>query len=130
MNIVLAYDDSSAAKLALERAKIHALAFKAHIFVVTSIKGGSGKARADVQKAEASLEKTKEYFDSQGISCETRLLVRGLAAGEDLVLFAREKDADELIIGIKKRSKVGKLMFGSTAQYVILNAQCPVLAVK
>jgi nucleotide-binding universal stress UspA family protein len=130
MNIIIAYDNSSAAKLALERAKQHAVAFKARILVVTSMEGGSGESKDKVRKAEANLEKVKSRFDAQGIECETHLLIRGLTAGEDIVLFAQEKDADELIIGIKKRSKVGKLMFGSTAQYIILNAPCPVLAVK
>ncbi len=130
MNIIVAYDNSSAAKLALDKAKQHAAAFTARILVATSLEGGAGESKDEVRKAESNLEKVKSEFDAQGIDCETHLLIRGLTAGEDIVLFAREQDAEELIIGIKKRSKVGKLMFGSTAQYVILNAPCPVLAVK
>ena len=79
---------------------------------------------------EVNLEKAKAVFDAKGIDCETHLLIRGLTAAEDIVLFAQEKNAYELIIGNKKRSKVGKLMLGSTAQYIILKAPCPVVAVK
>jgi nucleotide-binding universal stress UspA family protein len=57
-------------------------------------------------------------------------LVRGLPAGEDLVNFSKEAQVHEIIIGIRNRSKVGKLIFGSTAQFVILEANCPVLSVK
>ena len=56
--------------------------------------------------------------------------MRGNAPGEDIVSFANESRADLIVIGVKKRSKVGKLMFGSTAHYIILEADCPVLAVK
>ncbi len=56
--------------------------------------------------------------------------MRGLEAGEDLVRLAREEEIDEIYIGVKKRSKVGKFIFGSTAQYVILEAPCPVVTVK
>jgi nucleotide-binding universal stress UspA family protein len=58
------------------------------------------------------------------------VLISDLEPGEDLVQFAEENKIDEIIIGIRKRSKVGKLMFGSTAQYVILNAPCPVVSIK
>jgi nucleotide-binding universal stress UspA family protein len=53
-----------------------------------------------------------------------------MTSGEDLVEFAEENKIDEIIVGVKRRSKVGKLLMGSTAQYVILNASCPVVTVK
>jgi nucleotide-binding universal stress UspA family protein len=69
-------------------------------------------------------------MDAEGIASETHVLVRGLTPGEDIVDFAVDKKVDEIIIGIEKRSKVGKLLFGSNAQYIILEAPCPVVSVK
>ena len=40
------------------------------------------------------------------------------------------EDVDLVFIGVEKRSKVGKLLFGSTAQHVILNSPCPVVTVN
>ncbi|MEJ2284271.1 MAG: universal stress protein [Desulfobacterales bacterium] len=53
-----------------------------------------------------------------------------MSPGEDLVQFVKDREIDELIVGVKRRSKVGKLIFGSNAQYIILMAPCPVVAVK
>lgn len=44
--------------------------------------------------------------------------------------YAADQEVDEIIIGIKKKSKLGMLLFGSTVQHVILEAHCPVLLVK
>jgi nucleotide-binding universal stress UspA family protein len=76
------------------------------------------------------LEYAKTLFEEDNITCNTHLLIRGLSAGEDLVEFANENEVDEIIVGVKRRSKVGKLLMGSTAQYVILQSQCPVVTVK
>ena len=86
--------------------------------------------KKDIIEAEKNLKKVKEYFDGIGVKSETHLLVRGLDAGEDLVKFARQNNVDEIILGVRSRSKVGKLIFGSTAQIVILESHCPVLTVK
>jgi nucleotide-binding universal stress UspA family protein len=69
-------------------------------------------------------------FADKGLDCRTHLLIRGLAPGEDILEFAKESKVDEIIVGVKRRSKVGKLLMGSTAQYVILQAPCPVVTVK
>jgi nucleotide-binding universal stress UspA family protein len=51
-------------------------------------------------------------------------------AGEDLVELAEDTGAAFIVIGLRRRSPVGKLLLGSNAQRVLLDASCPVLAVK
>jgi nucleotide-binding universal stress UspA family protein len=53
-----------------------------------------------------------------------------MAPGEDLVQFAKDNAVDEMVVGVKRRSKVGKILMGSTAQFVVLQAPCPVVTVK
>ena len=49
---------------------------------------------------------------------------------EDLIVVAEETDASLIIIGLRRRTPVGKLILGSNAQRVLLDAPCDVLAVK
>jgi nucleotide-binding universal stress UspA family protein len=130
MKILVGYDGSNSAKDALNLAKSHAKALEASVEVVTSMQKGTESERKDIEQAERGLEYAKTLFDENNIACNTHLLIRGLSAGEDLVEFANENAVDEIIVGVKRRSKVGKLLLGSTAQYVILEANCPVVTVK
>jgi len=130
MIIMVAYDESRVANEALGLAKKLAKAFNATIHVVTSMKGGPEVPRDAFEKAREGLRYAKSILKRDEIPCETHLSVRGLEPGEDLVQYAKEHAVDEIIIGVRRRSKVGKLVFGSTAQYVILEARCPVLTVK
>lgn len=130
MNILVGYDHSGVSEALLKLAREHALAFNASICLMTSLEQGSTLKNEDVQRAESRLDRVMALFKADGISCETKVSVSYLGAGEDLVKYANENDMDEIIIGVKRRSKVGKLMFGSNAQYVILKASCPVVSVK
>jgi nucleotide-binding universal stress UspA family protein len=130
MKILVGYDDSNVAKEALALAKKHAKTFGASVEIVTSMTKGTESEREDIEKAERSLEYVKGLFIEENISCNTHLLIRGLSPGEDIVEFAKENNVDEIIVGVKRRSKVGKILMGSTAQYVILKAHCPVVSVK
>ena len=130
MKILVGFDGSNVSKEALRLAAEHAKAFDAHIYVIHSMVGGPDVPRRDFENAENELETEIKQLKKEDLSCESLLSVRGLEAGEDLVQLAQNKEVDEIIIGVRRRSKVGKLIFGSTAQYVILNAPCPVVTVK
>jgi nucleotide-binding universal stress UspA family protein len=128
MKILVGYDGSESAKEALRLARKHALEFGATVDVVTSMEKGNDADEENI--ALVGLEWAKTEFDEKGVTCRTHLLIRGVPPGEDLVEFANENKIDEIIVGIKKFSKVGKLLMGSTAQHVILEASCPVVSVK
>lgn len=130
MKILVGYDGSRASEKALKLAQNHAKAFNADIYLLTSLEQGPTLQKEDIEKAEDDLENLKRPFKSDGIHCEADVVVSHLSAGEDLVQFIQENKIDEVFIGVKKRSKVEKLVFGSTAQYVILNAPCPVILIK
>ena len=130
MKILVGYENSNVANHALEVAIKHARAFNAQLIVVTSMKGGPEVPRKTFDLAEKTLERAKSAVKKEGVACDTRLSVQGLAPGEDLVEIAEKIDVEEIIIGVKRRSKVGKMIFGSNAQYIILKAPCPVVAVK
>jgi nucleotide-binding universal stress UspA family protein len=54
----------------------------------------------------------------------------GPDVADELLDAAREVDAEAIVIGIRRRSAVGKMLMGSVAQRVLLEAPCPVIAVK
>jgi nucleotide-binding universal stress UspA family protein len=130
MKILVGYDGTNSAKDALNLAKSHAKAFGASVEVVMSMQKGTESEIKEIEQAERGLKYAKTLFEEDNIACNTHLLIRGLSAGEDLVEFANENKVEEILVGVKRRSKVGKLLMGSTAQYVILQAQCPVVTVK
>jgi len=76
------------------------------------------------------LEAAREKIELSGVKCKTLLSVRGMEPREDIVKIAEENGAEEIYIGIKKRSKLGKLLIGSTTQYLILKTPFTVVAVK
>jgi len=106
-------------------------AFGAKIEVVKAITRDHPLDHSVIQAAEEELEREiRHQFIGEHTRYETHLLVSSRSPGEELVRTAELRKIDEIIIGARKRSKVGKLLLGSTAQHVVLNAPCPVVTVK
>ena len=130
MKILVGYKGTNVGRDLLEQAVKQAKAFNGEVHVVTSMFSGEESDLEAIKEAEKNLEGAKQFLDAQGIKNDVHLLVRGKYPGEDIVHFAKEHDIDEIIIAVKSRSKVGKILFGSTAQYVILKSECPVISIK
>ena len=131
MKFMVCYDGSDASKEALKVAQNHASVWKAKLAVVHTVVRIEPLKHAQVKKMEEKLEdEVKNFLGSDDPLYETLLLLTDLTPGEQLVKFAEEDQIDQIFLGIIKKSKVGKLLFGSTAQYVILHAPCPVVTVQ
>ena len=130
MKILVGYNGSEVSRAALSQAKSYAKTFDALVYVVVSLEGGVGEKIEEISAAAENLKFAREFLEKDGLRCETEQLVRGLTPGDDLVQYAKEKEIDHLFVGIEKKSKTRKMLLGSTAQYVILKAPCPVTSVK
>jgi nucleotide-binding universal stress UspA family protein len=93
--------------------------------VVSSLVAEDRFAVTAIANAKDGLDEARQLFESANLPCTTHLSIRGLGAGDDLVKLAREQEVDLIVIGVKQRSNLSKLIMGSVAQYVVLNAHCP-----
>jgi len=113
---------------ALDRALAEARLREARLVVVNSSRGDAAVDNRYLQEDEVS--ELGGRLDASGIRWSLHQPVRGRDAADEVLQAAEDARADLVVIGLRHRSPVGKLLLGSTAQRVLLDARCPVLAVK
>jgi nucleotide-binding universal stress UspA family protein len=129
MKVLVGFITSPEGEAALDAAIAEAKLRTARLIVVHSLVGG-GRDEDKLPESAAALEAVAARLEAEGVEHEIRELVRGNSPGDDLLAFASEEGVDLIVIGVRRRSPVGKLVLGSNAQDVLLGADCPVLAVK
>lgn len=130
MAIVVGYVPTKEGRAALDAAASEARLRNTNLIVINSNRGGKDLDQEEAVRYEAELESIKRELDDAGIEHQVRQLVRGMEPAEDLITVADEVDATLIVIGLRRRTPVGKLILGSNAQRILLDAPCPVLAVK
>lgn len=128
--VVVGYVPKPEGEAALAKAIEEAKLRGAKLVVVNSHRGGQDFDGAAARKAESEMEDVQQRLAAAGIEHDLRQLVRGFEPAEDLISIAEANDAELIVIGLRRRSPVGKLILGSNAQRILLDAHCPVLAVK
>jgi nucleotide-binding universal stress UspA family protein len=130
MAVVVGYVPTAEGRAALRRAAQECRLRSTRLVVINSHRGGRSFDAEDAARYDKELAEIRAQLDEQGLENEVRQLVQGLEPAEDLIAVAEEVAADMIVIGLRRRSPVGKLILGSNAQRILLDAPCPVLAVK
>lgn len=133
MSVVVGFVPTPEGRAALVRAATEAHLRRTSLVVVASQGAGpekDPKKKDAVARLEAELERIGARLKEQGLTHELRRLDRGRLPSEDLLEVAEDVDAELIVIGLRRRSPVGKLILGSQAQQILLDASRPVLAVK
>ncbi len=115
--IVVGYVAKAEGRAALDRAVVEARLRNARLLVLHT--------SADTSPAELEAELT-----ASGVAYEILAHAESEDPADELLTAAEDANADFIVIGLRRRSPVGKLLLGSSSQRVLLDASCPVLAVK
>jgi nucleotide-binding universal stress UspA family protein len=127
--VVLGYVPKPEGEAALAASIAEARLRSADLVVVNSHRAHHDDVEA-ADRIHAELEDVRARVAEAGVGVDVRHPETGLDASEDLLNVAEEVGADLVVIGLRRRTPVGKLILGSNAQRILLDAPCPVLAVK
>lgn len=126
MTVVVGYVPTREGRAALQYAVAEAVRRRTGLVVVS----GRGNDRVGEGQLEGDLAGYEADLADSGVQVRVRRLGDGDGIAEELLAIAEDAAAELIVIGLRRRSPVGKLLLGSHAQRVLLDANCPVLAVK
>ena len=128
MTIVVGYVPKPEGRAALRAALEEAILRKESLHVVNTSRGD---AVVDPRFASGEdLAEVRRQLEASGVEFELEHRISGNEGAEDVTAAAERLGASLVVIGLRRRSPTGKLIFGSTAQRILLDVPCRVLAVK
>ena len=132
MPIVVAYTPKPEGRAALRVAAAEALRRSVDLVVVVAIRvpNGSGSESGGFDADAVSDDALARQLGEDPPPWSVRRFADSLDPADDIISAAEDAVAEEIVIGLRRRSPVGKLILGTNAQRILLDASCPVLAVK
>lgn len=127
MTILVAYAPRPEGQAALDKGLEIAKRRNEHLLVVNATPGSGDDA---AMAGASDVERVEKLLLDSGVSAEFKQYGRGKSAVEEIEALVATLPVSLLIIGLRKRSAVGKLIMGSVAQELLLSIACPILAVK
>jgi nucleotide-binding universal stress UspA family protein len=128
--IVLGYVAKPQGEAALAWAITEAKLRDLKIVAVNSHKGGQSYDADTAREQDELTEDLRTRLAASGVEFDVHQFVRGNEPVEDVVEIAERHNAELIVIGLRRRTAVGKFVLGSNAQRILMDAPCPVVAVK
>jgi len=135
MSVVVVLSNDELGRLALARAVEEAQSRELPLVVVASASLPHNEAQAAgyadrKAEVEQSLARAVDEIKAKGVPCVGYLPSSPAEASAAALEAAKEHGAELIVVGLRRRSPVGKLVLGSMSQDILLGADCEVLAVK
>ena len=129
MSVVVAHAPTPEGRAALSRAGDESRRRQVGLVIVKSAASRlpDGLSPSDY---DAELEQACKELEASGVSCDLRDVDADAVPADSVLEVAGQASAQVIVIGLRRRTPVGKLLLGSNAQRILLDAECPVLAVK
>ncbi|SFF24918.1 universal stress protein [Blastococcus tunisiensis] len=100
----------------------------ARVHLVTLVRVGTDDDELQrLRRTERSLGQLVESLAAEGYDASYEAGIVAVSAAVDLVRIAGTREVELMVIGLAKRTRVGKALMGSDAQRILLSADCPVL---
>jgi len=128
MAVVVGYVPTETGFLAVTEAVREARTFQVPV-VIVNVVGLSGFATPTAAE-DQDLDSLTARLTSDGVEHSVQQIESGDSVADLLLGIAEQAQARMIVVGLRRRSPVGKALLGSTAQSVILGANCPVLTVR
>ena len=124
--IVVAYDDPDSRTLV--RAADLAEDLRAALIVTNVVSADRESAESETEYGHERLDQARAYLAERGLEAE--LVPTSGQPAEAIVALAEERNADLIVVGMRKKRFFERLVEGSVAQEVMRRATCDVLAVR
>ena len=126
--VIVGYTPAPQSRAALASGIREARRRNAQLVVVNA---STGDRYTDAAFASAEqIDEVRALLVESGVTHEIQQPIRGHDGADEILAAAEDLDAELIVIGVRRRTAVGKLLLGSTAQNIIMRASCEVLAVK
>ncbi|MFT3716377.1 MAG: universal stress protein [Gordonia sp. (in: high G+C Gram-positive bacteria)] len=123
--IVVGYTAGAFGRACLEQGIEHARLRNTELLVISAVSEARGQRMVDADEIAAVTRR----LDASGVKYRLDQPI-GATPAEELLTAMDRPDAELLIIGMRRRSQVGKLLLGSTSQFLLIECDKPVLVVK
>jgi nucleotide-binding universal stress UspA family protein len=128
MTILVAYVPRPEGLSALEKSISLAKERDENLIVVNVTSGAVGEdsSHADAQ----DVERVEQMLSVSGIKFEFKHFFSGQNTVDVLEGLVASQSVSMLVIGLRKRSAIGKMIMGSMAHEILMTISCPILAIK
>lgn len=123
--IVVGYVAGAFGRACLEQAIVEARLRDTELLLISAVSEARGQRVVDADE----IAEVQARLDASGLRFRIQQPI-GATPAEELLAAMDSPDAEMLVIGMRRRTQVGKLLLGSTSQYLLLSCSKPVLVVK